>query len=123
MKIAGKTFSEYLAVSKSFWISLFIIMILMVFIRLSTHVPAWIQTLLSVSGSAVLIGAGWTSVKRYGFDLRQVAIVALFLSLAVHWSLPIFHSAGEVICLIFINSSIYTIMTIFGGLLAKLSSR
>jgi hypothetical protein len=123
MKIAGKTFYEYLAVLKSFWISLFIIMILMVFIRLSTRVPVWIQTLLSVSGSVVLIRAGWASVKRYGFDLRQVAIVALFLSLAVHWSLPIFHSAREVIYLIFINSSVYTIMTIFGGLLAKMSAR
>lgn len=120
MKIAGKSFNEYLAISKSFWIALFLIMGLMVAIRRSTDIPVWTQTLLSVSGALVIIGAGWMSVKRHGFELRQVAIVALFLSLAVHWSLPIFHSAREVVYLIFINSFIYVAMAILGGLLARL---
>jgi hypothetical protein len=123
MKIAGKAFREYLAVSKSFWMALFIIMVLTVLIRRSNDVPGWIQPLLSVSGALVIIGAGWTSVRRHGLELRQVAIVALFLSIAVHWSLPIFHSAGEVAYLIFINSFVYTLMAIIGALLAKISAK
>lgn len=123
MKIAGKSFRDYLAIMKSFWVALFIMMALMVAARRSVNVPAWTQTLLSVSGALVIIGAGWTSVKRHGFELRQVAIVALFLSLAVHWSLPIFHSAGEVVYLILINSFVYAAMAILGGLLAKLSAK
>lgn len=123
MKIAGKSFYEYLAISKSFWIALFIIVGLMVAIRRSAFVPVWTQTILSVSGAVVIIGAGWTSVKRHGFELRHVAIVALILSLAVHWSLPLFHGAWEVVYLIFINSFVYSVMAILGGLLAKISAK
>jgi hypothetical protein len=123
MKIAGKAFNEYLMVSRNFWAALFMIMILTVVIRLSAFVPAWTQTLLSISGAIVLVWAGWSSVKRHGFDLRQVSIVALFLSLAVHWSLPIFHSTREVLYLIFINSFVYAVMVVFGGLLAKISAK
>lgn len=123
MKIAGKEFREYLAVSKGFWMALFIIMVLTVLIRRSNGVPGWIQPLLSVSGAAILVGAGWSSVKRHGLDLRQVSVVALVLSLAVHWSLPIFHSIGEVVYLIFINSFVYTLMAIIGALLAKISAK
>jgi hypothetical protein len=123
MKIAGKALDEYLAASKNFWIALFIIIGLTVVIRLSSYDPAWIQTLLSISGALILIWAGWTSVRRHGFDLKQVSMVAFFLSLAVHWSLPIFHSAREVLYLIFINSFVYAVMAVFGGLLAKISVR
>ncbi len=121
MKIAGKAFNEYLAVSRNFWVTLLIITILMVAIRLSSFVPAWIQAVLSISGAVVLIRAGWTAVKRHGFDLRQVSMVALILSLAVHWSLPIFHSHREVAYLVFVNSLIYAAMVVFGGLMAKIS--
>jgi hypothetical protein len=123
MKIAGKSFHEYLAVSRNFWIALFIIMGLTVVIRLSSYDPAWIQALLSISGALVLIWAGWSSVKRHGFELRQVSMVALILSLAVHWSLPIFHGSLEVFYLVFINSFVYTAMVVFGGLLAKISAK
>jgi hypothetical protein len=123
MKIAGKSFHEYLVVSRNYWVALFIIMILTVVIRLSALFPGWTQALLSISGAIVLVWAGWSSVKRHGFDLKQVSMVALFLSLAVHWSLPIFHSAREVLYLIFINSFVYAVMAVFGGLLAKISVR
>ncbi len=123
MKVAGKSFNDYLAISKTFWIALFILTGLLVAIRRCANIPVWPQTLLSVLGAFVIIGAGWMSVKRHGFELRHVAIVALFLSLAVHWSLPIFHSAGEVVYLIFINSFVYIVMAILGGLLAKLSAK
>ncbi len=123
MKIAGKAFHEYAMVSRNFLITLFIITGLTVFIRLSTQVPAWIQALLSVSGAVVLIRAGWTSVRRHGFELKQVSMVALILSLAVHWSLPIFHGSLEVLYLIFINSFVYTAMVVFGGLLARISAK
>ena len=83
MKIAGKSSYEYLVILKNFWIALFFIVGLTVAIRLSMHVPAWIQTFLSASGAVVLIRAGWTSVKRHGYDLRQISVVAFFLSLAV----------------------------------------
>ncbi len=123
MKIAGKSFIEYLVISKIFWVVLFFIMGLMVVIRLSIHVPVWIQAFLSASGAAVLIRAGWTIVKRHGYDLRQVSVVALVLSLAVHWSLPIFHGSREVLYLILINSVVYTAMVVFGGLLAMISAK
>lgn len=123
MKIAGKSFRDYLAIMKSFWVALFILMALMVAARRSVNIPTWTQTLLSVSGALVIIGAGWTSVKRHGFELRHVAIAALFLSLGVHWSLPIFHSVGEIAYLLFINSFVYAALAILGGFLAKLSAK
>jgi len=123
MKIAGKAFREYLAVSKGFWMTLFIIVVLTVVIRRSHFDPGWIQTLLSVSGAAILVRAGWTGVKRHGLDLRQVSVVALVLSLAVHWSLPIFHRPWEVVYLVFVNSFVYMLMASIGALLAKISAK
>ena len=122
MKIAGKSFKEYFVVSRIFLAVIFAIMISIVVLRLSPDVPPGIQTLLSLSGGMVFVWAGWSSVRRHGFDLRQVSIVALLLSLGVHWSLPIFHGAGEVLYLIFINSFVYSIMALFGGWIAKISA-
>lgn len=123
MKILGRSFVEYVVVSRNFWTALFIIMILQVVVRLSSSFPAGIQALLSISGVVVLVWAGWTSVKRHGFDLKQVSIVALWLSLAVHWSLPVFHRPGEVVSLILINSFIYAVLAALGGVLARISAR
>jgi hypothetical protein len=122
MKIAGKPLTEYFWVSRNFLAVIFIIMISIVVLRLSPNVPPEIQTLLSLSGGIVFVWAGWSSVRRHGFDLRQVSIVGLLLSLGVHWSLPIFHGAREVLYLIFINSSIYSIIAVFGGWIAKISA-
>lgn len=121
MKIAGKSSTEYFLASRNFLAVIFIIMILIVVLRLSPDAPHGIQTLLSLSGGIVFVWAGWSNVRHRGFNLRQVSIVGLLLSLGVHWSLPIFHGAREVVYLIFINSSIYSIMSVFGGCLAKIS--
>ncbi len=123
MKIAGKSSYEYLVILKNFWIALFFIVGLTVVIRLSMHIPVWIQAFLSASGAVVLVRAGWAIVKRHGYDLRQISVVALVLSLAVHWSLPIFHGFREVLYLILINSAVYTAMVVCGGLLAKIIAK
>jgi hypothetical protein len=122
MKISGKPLNEYFFVSRNFLAVIFTIMISIVVLRLSPEVPLGIQTFLSLLGGIVFVWAGWSSVRRHGFDLRQVSIVGLLLSLGVHWSLPIFHGAREVLYLIFINSSVYSIMAVFGGWLAKISA-
>jgi hypothetical protein len=123
MKIAGKTLNMYFVVSKNFLAVIFIIMIYIVILRLSSDALPVIQTLLSLSVVIVLIWAGWSSVKHHGLDLRQVLIVGLLLSFGIHWSLPIFHSPGEVLYLIFINTIVYSIIAIFGGWLAKMSAQ
>jgi len=120
MKIAGKSLNEYFVVSRNFLAFVFIIMISIVILRLSPDVPPGIQTLLSLLGGIVFVWAGWSSVRLHGFDLKQVSIIGLLLSLGVHWSLPIFHGAREVLYLILINSFVYSIIAVFGGLLAKM---
>jgi len=120
MKIAGKSLNEYFVVSRNFLAFVFIIMISIVILRLSPDVPPGIQTLLSLLGGIVFVWAGWSSVRLHGFDLKQVSIIGLLLSLGVHWSLPIFHGAREVSYLILINSFVYSIIAVFGGLLAKM---
>jgi len=122
MKIAGKSLNEYFVVSRNFLAFVFIIMISIVILRLSPDVPPGIQTLLSLLGGIVFVWAGWSSVRLHGFDLKQVSIIGLLLSLGVHWSLPIFHGAREVSYLIFINSFVYSIIAVFGGWLAKMSA-
>ncbi len=121
MKVMSKTLNEYFVVSKNFLALIFIIMIFIVVFRLFSDVPPGIQTLLSFSGVIVFIWAGWSSVKHRGFDLKQVSIVGVLLSLGIHWSLPIFHGPWEVLYLIFINTVLYSIITVFGGWLAKMS--
>jgi len=122
MKIAGKSLNEYFVVSRNFLAFVFIIMISIVILRLSPDVPPGIQTLLSLLGGIVFVWAGWSSVRLHGFDLKQVSIIGLLLSLGVHWSLPIFHGAREVSYLILINSFVYSIIAVFGGWLAKMSA-
>jgi len=122
MKIVGKSLNEYFVVSRNFLAVIFIIVLSIVVLRLSPDVPPGIQTLLSLLGGIVFVWAGWSSVRLHGFDLKQVSIIGLLLSLGVHWSLPIFHGAREVSYLIFINSFVYSIIAVFGGWLAKMSA-
>lgn len=105
--------------SKKFLAIIIVLMILIVVLRLSSNFPSNRQAPLAFLGGIVLIWAGWSVVKNYGFSLKQAGFVGLILSFGVHWTLPIFHSAWEVLYLILINTIIYSVMVISGGWLAR----
>jgi len=95
-----------------------ILMIIIVVLRLFYYPPS--KQIPLFLGGIVFIWAGWSVVRYHGFNLKQAGFVGLVLSLGVHWTLPIFHSAWEVLYLILINTIIYCIIVIFGGWLAKI---
>ncbi len=118
MKVFGKTLYEYFMASKKFLAIIIILMIIIVVLRLFYYPPG--NQIPLFLGGIVFIWAGWSVVRYRGFNLKQAGFVGLILSLGVHWTLPIFHSVWEVLYLILINTIIYSIIVIFGGLLAKM---
>lgn len=119
LKVFGKNLNEYFTASWRFLATIFSITVIIVFLRSFSDFPSSIQSLLSLGG-VVLIGlAGWSVVRNHGFNLKQAVFVGLLLSFGTHWSVPIFHRAGEVLYFILINSIIFSIATVFGGWLAN----
>jgi hypothetical protein len=119
LKVMSKTLNEYFTASWIFLATIFIITVIVVFLRLVSNFPSSIQALLTVGGVVFVGLAGWSVVRNHGFNLKQAAFVGLLVSFGTHWSLPIFHRVGEVLYIILINSIIFSIVTVFGGWLAK----
>ncbi len=119
MKIMSKTLSEYFAASWRFLTLIFIIAVIIVFLRLVSDFPASIRSLLTLGGVVFIGWAGWSVVRNHGFNLKQTLFVGLLLSFGTHWSVPIFHRAGEGLYFILINSIIFSNLAVFGGWLAK----
>ncbi|MGB3860755.1 MAG: hypothetical protein WA915_01635 [Candidatus Aminicenantaceae bacterium] len=99
--------------------TIFIITVIIVFLRLFSDFPSSIQSLLSFSGVVFIGLAGWSVVRNHGFNLKQAVFVGLLLSFGTHWSVPIFHRAGEVLYIILINTIIFSAVAVFGGWLAN----
>jgi len=115
----NRTLNEYFAASWKFFVTIFIIMVIIVLLRLISDFPASIQSFLSVGGVVFIGLAGFTVVRNHGFNLKQAGFVGLLLSFSTHWSTLIFHKAGEMLYIILINSIIFFIVAVFGGWLAK----
>lgn len=119
MKAMSKTLNKYFAASWRFLATIFMITVIIVFLRLFSDFPSSIQSLLTLGGVVFIGLAGWSVVRNHGFNLKQAAFMGLLLSFGTHWSVPIFHRAGEVLYFILINSIIFSIATVFGGWLAN----
>ncbi|NIM58138.1 MAG: hypothetical protein GTO16_04235 [Candidatus Aminicenantes bacterium] len=115
----GKTLNEYFIASWRFLATIFVIAVIIVLLRLFSKFPSIIQYLLTFGGVFFVAFAGWSIVRNYGFNLKQVVLVGLLLSFGSHWSVPIFHRAWEVLYFILINSIILSIAAVFGGWLLK----
>ena len=119
LKVMSKTLNEYFTASWRFLATIFIITVIIVFLRLFSDFPSSIQSLLSLGGVVFVGLAGWSAVRNHGFNLKQAVFVGLLLSFGTHWSVPIFHRAWEVLNFILINSIIFSIVAVFGGWLAN----
>jgi hypothetical protein len=77
------------------------------------------QTILLLIGLIVLGWAGWTTARKLQFTIPQIGFIGFILSFGAHWSLPLFHSIGEVLYLFVINSVINVAIVIAGGSLSR----
>lgn len=119
MKVVGKTLNEHIASSWRLLAAISIITAIIVVLRLISNFPSRIQSVL-VLGGVVFVGlAGWSVVRKHGFNLKQAAFVGFLLSFGTNWSVPIFHRGGEVPFLVIINSTIFCVIAAVGGWLAK----
>lgn len=118
LKVIGKTLNEYFTASCRFLITIFIITVIIVFLRLFSDFSSSIQSLLSLGGVVFIGLAGWSVMRNHGFNLRQAAFVGFLLSFGTHWSLPIFHNVQEIFFLLLINTAIFSVIAIFGAWLA-----
>jgi len=119
MKIANKTLWEYFETSKKFLAIIFALTVISISWRLFYSYPPLIQNLGGLLVGIVAGWAGWAAVSNCRFNLKQVGLVGIFLPFATHWTLPIFHSAWEILILIIINTTIFSVATVLGGWLAK----
>ncbi len=121
MIFAGKTLNEYLIASKKYFAIIFFLALITVLLRKFDVYSSIIQTTVMSVGLIVLGLAGWTTTRKFQFTLPQISFIGFILSFGTHWSLPLFHSIGEVLYLFIINSTInIVIVTSFGFLSRKL---
>jgi hypothetical protein len=118
MRIFGKTLIDYIHVSWKFLAALVLIMAIVVFLRLSFDFPSIIQTLFSLAAVVFLGLAGWHSVRNKRFNVKQALVVGILLSSGIHWTLPLFHNAKEVLSLLLINTVVYSVIVFCGAWLA-----
>ena len=118
MLIAGRTPRDYFLASREFLAVVLILSIISVIGRLTGYFSAFVQYL-AFAGLPVIGWAGWHAVRKHRCNMAQTAIVGLFLSCGSHWTLPIFHSMGEISLLFVVNSIVFMAVTLCGGFLAK----
>ena len=119
MKFFGKKLNVYFVVSWKFLVILFVAAAIIGFFRLSSEFTSFIKTLFSIVCFACMGIAGWSAVRNHNFSLKQVIFMGFLLSFGIHWMLPIFHTAVEVMYLLLINTLVYSAIVFCGGLLAK----
>lgn len=119
LKIMSKTLTEYFKASWKFLVTIFIIAAIIVFLRLVSELPPGLQFLFAIVGLIFIGFAGWSAIRNHGFNLKQVVFVGLLLSFGSHWTVPIFHRAGEILYFILINSFVFSIVTVLGGWLTQ----
>lgn len=118
MKIFGKTAKNYMEALWKFLAAIVIIMAIVVFLRLSSDFPSIIRTLISLAGVVLLGLGGWSVVRIHRFNLKQASVAGILLSFGIHWTLPVFHSAYEVMYLLLINTLVYSVIVFCGAWLA-----
>ena len=118
MIFAGKTLKEYLVASKKYLAIIFFLTLITVLLRKFNVYSSIVQTTLLLVGLIVLGWAGWTTARKLQFTVQQIGFIGFILSFGAHWSLPLFHSIGEVLYLFVINSIINVIIVTACGLLS-----
>lgn len=119
MHIMSKSLNEYFAAAWKFLTVIFLITMIVVYLRLFSDFPTGIQSILTLGGVVFVGYAGWTAVRIRRFDLKHAAFVGFLSSFGSHWSVPIFHENWEILYIILINSIIFSIVACFGGWVAK----
>ncbi len=114
MKIVGKTLNEYFVALKNYLVVI-IILGLVRMGELSFDYPPEIQTLGTILILIVIFLVGWSTVRKHGFNLKQVGIAGFVLSFGVHWTLPFFHIPLEIAYLFLINSILFVVISVLGG--------
>ena len=120
MKFFSKTLNEYFAASWKFLSALVAVAAIIVFLRRSSDFPSFSQTLFSIGGFVCMGLAGWSAVRKHSFNLKQALFMGVLLSFGIHWMLPIFHSAVEIIYLLLINTLIYSAIVFCGAWMATI---
>lgn len=118
MLIAGRTPRDYFLASRVFLAAVLILSVVNVMGRLTGYLSVFLGYLQFV-GFPLIGWAGWRATRKYGFNLKQTAIVGFILSFASHWTLPIFHNVLEILWLFVVNSVIFIAVALCGGFLAK----
>jgi hypothetical protein len=119
MMFAGKTLKEYLVASNKYLAIIFFLTLITVLLRKFYVYSSIMQTILLLIGLIVLGWAGWTTARKLQFTIPQIGFIGFILSFGAHWSLPLFHSIGEVLYLFVINSVINVAIVIAGGSLSR----
>ena len=119
MIFAGKALNEYLIASKKYLAIIFFLTLITVLLRNFYDYSSIIQTTILLIGLIVLGLAGWATARKFQFTLPQIGFIGFILSFGAHWSLPLFHSIGEVLYLFAINSIINIVIVIASGFLSK----
>ena len=89
-----------------------------VFARLRMEEASTIQNGTVILGVMITLGAGWTTVRNFRLGLWHTVLLGMILSFGSHWTLPIFHRGAEIPGLALINTAIFIVMTLAGGLVA-----
>lgn len=118
MRITGRRPGEYFTALRGFFAALVILAGVSVVARLTGRFVVLVQYL-PLAGVPLIGWAGWHAVRNREFNLWQTAIAGFILSFGSHWTLPIFHSAGEGIVLFVVNSSVFIAFALAGGILAR----
>jgi hypothetical protein len=115
MNPPSHTWVRRLAVLGAFFVAIAIMTMVSVFGRTSVQFTPAIQNALAALGAIIVASAGWVSVSQLTYGLRWTPLIGLLLSVGSHWSLPMFHEAGEIPPLLLINSSIFAAVAFLGG--------
>ncbi len=115
MNPPGHTWVRRLAVLGAFFVAVAIMTMVSVLGRASVQFTPAIQNALTALGAIIVASAGWVSVSRLEYGLRWTPLIGILLSVGSHWSLPMFHEAGEIPPLLLINSSIFAAVAFLGG--------
>ncbi len=119
MLIAGRTLRDYYLASREFLAVVLILSGISVISRLTGYFSALSQYLL-FAALPIIGWAGWHAVRNHKCSVAQTAIVGFVISFGSHWTLLIFHSAGEISSLFVVNSIVFIAVTLCGGVLARM---
>jgi hypothetical protein len=130
MEMFGKSLGECVQAVRTQILLVFIVVILQILALVSHQLILADANYIAVIALALIIWAGWASVRKHGFNLKQAAIAGITLFIPVSWApiviifvglpnLPIQLRILNSVILVLINLLIYVVFAVLGGWLAK----